>query len=389
MTPPPPAEPDGPSLPPRHRPNKDSLASDTTERGFWDLDDLGDVEAPGPALAKVEPRRTTPPPAPPPGPIKSGGESVPVLASNRDYTRRMSGVEKFLSAREAKTAQDSETAPEPVLPFTPHRGDSMEDTFDELEQWEAPAVTAPTQRPVEEVFDALADSLEATPAPTPKPSSEPTGPTAPEATPPRSLPASAPSDNEFVPVENPNAKPFSLRPYFNLSLLETIGVASLALVLLAGGGWVYQQTLKRIGHTDASHGQVEYPVRGSHVTVTKLVSYWRPPITTGDKPEIVRRGVVLIPVVELTLSGGPGAVRVLFNNELGKKTGDPITLAVNGEATRILAATDGFEDVSMHAAYRTDLAKPWVLQVSEAPSENSPGAEFKTLLKTPISPEKR
>lgn len=407
MTPPPPAETDGPSLPPRHRPNKDSLASDTTERGFWDLDDLTDVPPVSPALAKIEPRRNfSVSDSEPPAVAQKSNDSVPVLPSKNTFNRRMSGVEKFMSSRDAKAAvepeadTDTETGAEAEVkaeaprPFTPHGGNSMESDFDDLERWESPAARPATPRPAVSLAAEVVASRDLPPTaePTPAPAVSPA-----PAEPLQAEPADAPtgwnppaasadvSDDEFVPVGDPNAKPFSLRPLLKLTRLEMICMACLGLFLLAGGVWVYQHSLKRIGRSDASHGRADYPVRGSHLTVTRLVSYWRQPLAT----ETVRRGVVLIPVVELTVSGGPGAIRVVFVNEHGKESGDLITRAVNGEATLVIPATDGFEDVSMHAAYRADLSKPWLLQISEAPSAGATRAEFKPLLSEPISPEKR
>lgn len=397
---PPPPEPESPKLPPRHRSNKDSLASDSSERGFWDLDDLGEDSLPPPAAAKIEPRLSTPRndmPEPAPSDPTTG------LPSKSNMMRRMSGVERFKEAREAKAkaeaavagdenkSEDSfvlETAASPAAP---------------KEAWEAPK-EIPTKALHDEVFEGFEEEpptpdtgrIELTLATTLL-SDEPDHPpvedsiVAPATKAVAPAPPAAPADpeDEFAPAVNPDAKPLSLRPHLKLSPLETIGLACLALALLVGGVWAYRHTLNRIGHTDASHGKVEYPVKGSHVTVTGVVSYWRAPITTGDKPEIVRRGVVLIPVVEITLSGGPGAVRILFNSEHGKKAGDPITRTINGATTLVIPATDGFEDISMHAAYRTESTNPWMVEIAEAPSENSPGSQFKTLLKAPISPEKR
>ncbi|MEI7925085.1 MAG: hypothetical protein WCI61_02670 [Chloroflexota bacterium] len=101
--------------------------------------------------------------------------------------------------------------------------------------------------------------------------------------------------------------------------------------------------------------------------------------------EAVRRGVVLIPVAEITLQSGSGAIRALVVNDHGLAVGDPITRQIDGTTTLILPATDGFEDISMHAAYRTGQTKPWTLRVFEAPSANALGKDFKKLLELPIS----
>ena len=410
MNPSVPPNPEGPSLPQRlHRPTKDTLATDTTEKGFWELDDLGAESPASSALGKIEPRRSIPSSpegetnapegetAAPKDPATSAPAPVPILPSKNNITRRMNSVERFRSSREGKDASAAD-APETSPPSI--RGAPMEATFADLEHWDIPA-PAPFKAPDEAAFAGFPEKADFNPEEEPKESSSVISPTPGQPSRPRAAeaPAARPSpanpvvttnpDSEFAPTVNPDAKPVSLRPRLKLTLLETIGMVCLVLALLAGGGWVYHNTLGRIGNADASHGKIEFPVRGKHVTITKLVSYWRAPITTGDKREIVRRGVVLVPVVEVTLSGGPGAIRFLFNDTNGKKAGDPKTCSVSGETTLTIAATDGFEDVSMHAAYRIDLTKSWDLRIAEAPAENSPSAEFKELLKAPISPEIR
>jgi len=394
-------ESDGPSLPPRHRPNKDSLNTDTTERGFWDLDDPLDDETSAPAPAKVEPRRSMPAlsaaeASPRQDPVKPSGESVPILPSRNNVSRRISNLERFRNSRDAKAGPLSESDAGP--PFVPS-GDAMEKTFDELEHWDVSEEPVQSPTRVEAEFEGFADFLDLKPVskpedPAPARSLAPVEP-ADQAMAEFSAPPAGATpdfdnlDNEFGRPINPDAKPVSLLPHLKLTVFERLGMACLVLALLAGGFWIYRNTITRIGHSGASHGQAEYPVQGKHITVSKVVSYWRAPISSGDQQEIVRRGVVLIPVVEITLSGGSGAVRIDFSNEPGKTTGDPIIRTVNGGTTLIVPATDGFEDISMHAAYRTDLAKPWFLQISEAPSENSPRAQFKELLRVPISAEKR
>ena len=388
MTPPPPPEPEGPSLPARHRPTKDSLASDTTERGFWDLDDLDEAGSSNPAPAKVQPRGSLPnsPDSPHQIMVRGSNEGgVPISPGKGGFTRRLNTLEKFLSERESKTAAQAaagpppEPAPPPDIP--------VEAPPVETEVWAPPEPSLPTHSPVEDVFAEIVDNIELPAKPEPPiaepPSEEPTAPVN------RPAPAPTPraSDDEFSPPILPDAKPLSLRPSVKLSSFELAGIACLALMLLSGGIWIYLQTLNRIGHLGTSHTETKLPIKGSFVAVTKMETYWRAPLT-GSKPESVRRGVVLIPVVEITLNGGPGAIRFQFTNDLGKATGDPISRVVNGETTLAIPSTDGFEDISLHAAYRTNLAKPWHIQITEAPNANSSGSEFKTLLVAPISPEK-
>jgi len=157
------------------------------------------------------------------------------------------------------------------------------------------------------------------------------------------------------------------------------------LLLLAGGYWVYERSLGRVlGQASQAH-HITFPVRGTHVTVSSVVTYWREPLKAGRGVEAVRRGVVLIPVAEITLQGGPGAIRTVFLNENGLAVGDPITRQIDGATTLSLPATDGFEDISMHAAYLTGQTKSWTLRIFEAPSVDAHGKDFKKLLDLPVS----
>ena len=58
-------------------------------------------------------------------------------------------------------------------------------------------------------------------------------------------------------------------------------------------------------------------------------------------------------------------------------------------AVTALAATAGFEDIGMHAAYRTGQSKSWSVEVREAPSEDSPVQDFKKLFEMSISTDRR
>ena len=55
----------------------------------------------------------------------------------------------------------------------------------------------------------------------------------------------------------------------------------------------------------------------------------------------------------------------------------------------VIPATAGFDDIGMHAAYRTGGTKPWTVEIYEAPSENASGKEFTKLFETHISTDRR
>jgi post-segregation antitoxin (ccd killing protein) len=54
-----------------------------------------------------------------------------------------------------------------------------------------------------------------------------------------------------------------------------------------------------------------------------------------------------------------------------------------------VAATSGFEDVGMHAAYRTGQSRLWTIEVLEAQAETSPNADFIKLFEIEVSTDRR
>ena len=177
----------------------------------------------------------------------------------------------------------------------------------------------------------------------------------------------------------------SLRPKLGLSKFEWFGLVVLAVLLLGGGVVVYLNTISRLPTGSERVKTKDFPIQGKHLAVLSVDSYWRAP----QEGDAVRRGTVLIPVVAITSSGGPAAIRVFFHNSDGEVVGDAVTRQVQPGKSLQIAATGGFEDLGMHAAYRTGENKPWFIEVHEGPSENSPGAEFKKLLEMDISPDRR
>ena len=386
MTPPAPNDPQG-AVPQRHRSNADNLASDTSERGFWDLDESADA-APS-AVPGVTPAEAAPA-ALEPARGFTGGAEMPTRNAV-PQARVSASVERFKSAREITGNLDALQPAKPT--FMPSGVKPMEKAFDELENWEEaqPTPPPPSAPLVEDIFEGFtATPDDEHPAPTPAASTPTTPPPAATtddtAARTAALKAGVGDDSEFAANPTPTeAKPWAFRPRIKLNPLEIVGVVALFIVLAAGGIWVYSQTLHRLSRSNPVNSAVEFPVTGKHVTLTGVTTYWRAPATVGE----ARRGVALVPVAEITVSGGPGAIRVFFHNEHGKKTGDPATRTVQGPTTLTVVGTDGFDDVSMHAAYRTDPTKPWFIQIYEAPSENSAGADFQPLAKVPVSPSMR
>ena len=201
--------------------------------------------------------------------------------------------------------------------------------------------------------------------------------------------APAESEDEFSPVLRPDAVPISLRPKLGLNKLERVGLWSLVALLLAAVVSLVAISLSRLPTETAKAESTDFPIEGKHLVVSSAVSYWRAPVTEGASPDTVRRGTALIPVLELEVANADGAIRVLFRNEDRAVVGDAVTRSVRGSETVRIAATAGFDDPGMHAAYRTGSTKPWTLEVYEAPSESTAGRDFKKLFEMHISAARR
>jgi len=175
----------------------------------------------------------------------------------------------------------------------------------------------------------------------------------------------------------------------SLSPLEKIAIFTLFAALVLGATLSIIHFSKQMPTRPYVAEKIDYPVTGEIVRITGSSTFWRAPVTTGETPDVVRRGTKLIPVLKLKLSSKSGAVRVFFRNEDGLVIGDGITRAVNGDEEITVAATAGFEDVGMHTAYRMGDSKQWVVQVFEGTEETAPREKFRKVLETEISTEIR
>jgi len=367
MTPPPPTPPEGPSEP-RHL-RSSGNTQDTTEHDLWAFSD--DLEL-GPLS----------------DPQKSGDQSKGAVAKDIPLLRERKVQEQAevlspmpvhpiridVNKASSKTRQAGLNPVKPPLEVTEGGFEQWEDKLDYLELPDLPSVEL-RKEPVKVVR--------------PLEPEKPTLPvqSAPEVAAP--LKPSQPEDDEFSPVRRENAVPLSLRPHLGLSKVEKVGTILLVALLLIGGMAVYMFSLHRLPTESVKVKATDFPFKGNLLVVNSAISYWRPPITTGPTPDVFRRGTQLLPVVELSTSADSAAVRVIYRDDSHNIVGDPITRAVHGKGSVTIAATAGFDDTGMHAAYRTGGSKPWTIEVLEAPTENSESTDFKKLFEMNISPTLR
>lgn len=220
-------------------------------------------------------------------------------------------------------------------------------------------------------------------APTPK---SPDTPPSETAKPPTTEPAKT-----VAPEQAPAAKKDSaeqvVKPFLqSLSKFEVIGIASIITVLLiafVSSIIVFNQIIEVEPLIPQG---LELPIQGQDVTITAVDTYWRKPITEGDNQDVFRRGSKLLPVVNIEIENSSmGALRFLFRDGQGNLIGDNINREISGNKIIEVAATAGFNDLGMHASYRTGDSERWTVQVLEGPSVRAPIEEFKTVFKTEIS----
>ena len=344
MTPQPPSDADGSALPLRQRPNIGNLAKDTAESDLWAFDDAGRL--PEDTTAKPTQRLL-------PIPRESDKMKVRQLkeAVGTKFGGNMDRLNKPLPIRK------SEPAVEPSR---------LSNDFEDLDTWDEP-VSPPTA--------AIPEATTRTVTPQDPPAAEI----------PRKRSPLANEDDELSPPIQGNAIPASLRPRLNLSKLEGIGLVTLLALLCAVGSVIFFLTIHRLPTKPEIAKPNAFPVQGQHFTLLSATSHWRAPRPT----DTARRGTQLLPVLILKSSGGPAAIRVFFRNSAGELVGDAVTRSIKVGSEMEIVATAGFDDVGMHAAYRSGPSKSWTIEVFEAPTENSAGPEFKKLFVTNISTDRR
>jgi hypothetical protein len=270
-------------------------------------------------------------------------------------------------------------------PFEPSPGQAKsEDDFDDLEHW--------GYLPIEPQIAEL--PVEVVPVPV-----EPANPpelvaetaALPQITPDtlRTTEAKAEEDDEFSPVVPDHAVPLSLRPRLMLSPVERLGLIFLLAVLLAGGGAILVFSLKHLPTETQRAKANDFPLQGGQLTIDSATSYWRVPILEGASRDTFRRGTQLLPVLELSVSGGPATLRVLFRNEEKVVVGDAVTRTVQDGGLLQIPATAGFDSLGMYAAYRTGECQPWTIEVLEAPAETAAGTPFTKLFEMNIATDRR
>lgn len=340
-----------------------NLAKDTTEMDLWAFDDL---DSPAEPVAPV-----------PPMPLSSA------LPSPRDSDRmkkRLSGESGgSRSGENDNPVRIHANKPRPAPKAGPAGGQTKAgrdfDDLDNLDDWDTPETE--DIKPPPAVETPVTSVAETAAAETVKEIAE-------EIAPSQSLPPPAEQD-EFSPAARENAIPVSLKPRLNLSKVESIGLLALIALLVIGGIAAFLLTINRLPNGSGAGTVTNFPLQGKHFAILGAETHWRAPLAD----DTVRRGTQLVPVVKFKISGGPGAIRIVFRDSSGETVGDTVIRTIKSDGDLEISATAGFDDVGMYAAYRTGLSKPWTIDVSEGASEKSTGTDFTKLFVTNISTDRR
>ena len=363
-------------LPSRHRPVLGDLAHDTLEMDLWALDD-DEADAPSPVDSGPLPLESHVPPQRERNTGKSrkerfGDSAVPAVdtASAAPPAPPALRVQVNVGkAPQVRRGRDSSVSPS--IP---------EADFDNLDQWDEAVseedALEPTQTVAAPAFTEAEPALEPEPQ-IPQPTAEPIKPA-------ESVVAAPEIDEFSIPVSG-SANSVSLRPHLRLNKIERAGILALGILLLGLGLGAYVFTFNRLPQQSFYTDDVDFPVKGKLIVVKGAHSYWRAPVLDGPSPDVVRRGTVVIPVVELTTSSGNGVIRAVFRDEVGNTIGDSISRDVKGEGVLKIVATAGFDNTGMHAAYRAGGGKPWTVEILESPASGSANTGFKKLFKMNLS----
>ena len=327
-----------------------NLAKDTTEQDLWAFDDIDPMAEEITASMPKSTEQKIPDPREP--------EKIKVRQLTDQAPSKGSSYQDSIRVNVGKNV------PKIQVPTTSGQSKPGSE-FDDLDHWDERDAAAPIlQTPAEIEIPAVVLT-----------------PPAAAASPP---PVVDPLD-EFSPPVRDQATAVPLRPRLNLTKLERLGLVALCVLLLGGAAMAFLNTISRLPTDSGRVKANDFPIRGRHLTILSADSFWRAP----KAADTARRGTQLVPVVELKSSGGPAAIRVFFRNSDGDVIGDAVTRFLQAGAKLQVAATAGFDDVGMHAAYRTGESKAWTIEVLEAATENAPGPTCRRLFEMNVSTDRR
>lgn len=182
------------------------------------------------------------------------------------------------------------------------------------------------------------------------------------------------------PVSGGSAPAMPVERSGKWSLMDHLGLMLLAGILVTGGAWLLVHSILKLPEKPAVWQVPAFPLAGERIQLESATCYWRKPVTEGPRADMCRRGTFVLPVIEISVTGGTSMIRVLFKNEEGMTTGDPLIRTVRPGDLMKLTGTAGLEDSAAWAAYRLGRQSPWSVQIDEIPSGQPAGGDSRQLL---------
>ncbi len=209
--------------------------------------------------------------------------------------------------------------------------------------------------------------------------------------------SSAPAEAEdlALDVSPQKSSENTKKPSFfsTFTMMEKIASFLFGLLFLVAAGAAVFWFTNNVREKEDPYAMPDFPVKGSHVAVENIESYWREPIKVGANADPVQLKVISIPEVRIRLvknSSLVGALRVKFIDGDGKTIGDTMTKSVNSGTFQTdlearFACTAGFSKTEEIDTYRATTGKPWRVEVYEAPKADASPQEYQLLFSAPLS----
>lgn len=174
-----------------------------------------------------------------------------------------------------------------------------------------------------------------------------------------------------------------------LSIVEKASLGLFVLLLIGFFIWLAASYTPPTDWITQKAPPVSFPVNGKTLTIEEVKTAWREPVRSGKARDSgIRLDTRLIPIADVTVGGGSGQLRFIFQNADGEIIGDTITKKISSGQfgdqvnTAEIHGTDGFEDNTLFNNYAQKEIRPWTLSIYEV---NDQQADSKALLTVPIA----
>ncbi len=165
--------------------------------------------------------------------------------------------------------------------------------------------------------------------------------------------------------------------------------AFIAVLLIIGFSIAIYNYSTKINWIPHELAEVEYPIKGNHLSIKSVSSGWIPVIDEEASEEETE----YIPSAQITLSkdSAAGKMRCFYLDGNGKYVGDPITLdcqvgQFSDSDTVTFTCSQGIGQSSDFFAYQSGFVKEWYLLILEGDSDSASINDYKELTRIKLRP---